>query len=386
MVIQCPHCQARFKLPRDKVKPGGTKVRCTKCRIVFIVTPPQDLPDAPVARPGEARDAADGLENSALGADFETDFGADFFSDGDEGDDFLRAQTAMEQDEDDFFGSGDSAFDDDDKLSWSEDAEDPFAVAEIEQDEDLPSAEDLFPATEDTPVAGPEDISQTEISLTLAPEEDIGSKKDSGLPEEGAFFEEASPRSALPAPVPPAERRRRFPWGRVWLLLLLLLVAGGVYSYHARDRLAASVESLLIRWQLAPVPPPRAGGLKPLNLSGFFVTNQREGRLFVIQGQVLNEGPEARAAIVVQGALYDRSGRQLARQSAFCGNPISQEQLRDWPMLRIADRMQNQFGEMLANLNLEPQKAIPFTLVFKGPAGEVAEFEVSVASSEAVIK
>jgi hypothetical protein len=41
---------------------------------------------------------------------------------------------------------------------------------------------------------------------------------------------------------------------------------------------------------------------------------------------------------------------------------------------------------MLANLNLEPQRDIPFTLVFNDLPGEVAEFEVVVETSEPVIK
>lgn len=44
MIIQCPACQTRFKLPGDKVKPGGIKVRCSKCKHIFPVTPPAPEP------------------------------------------------------------------------------------------------------------------------------------------------------------------------------------------------------------------------------------------------------------------------------------------------------------------------------------------------------
>lgn len=37
MVIQCPECRTRFKLADEKVKPGGVKVRCARCRHVFAV-------------------------------------------------------------------------------------------------------------------------------------------------------------------------------------------------------------------------------------------------------------------------------------------------------------------------------------------------------------
>lgn len=44
MVIECTECHARFKLADDKVKPGGTKVRCSKCKHIFTVMPPAPEP------------------------------------------------------------------------------------------------------------------------------------------------------------------------------------------------------------------------------------------------------------------------------------------------------------------------------------------------------
>lgn len=52
MVIECSQCHTRFRLAEEKVKPGGTKVRCSKCKTVFTVLPPQLEPDPePVAVP-----------------------------------------------------------------------------------------------------------------------------------------------------------------------------------------------------------------------------------------------------------------------------------------------------------------------------------------------
>jgi predicted Zn finger-like uncharacterized protein len=44
MIVQCEACQTRFRLADEKVKPGGTKVRCSKCKVVFTVTPPEPEP------------------------------------------------------------------------------------------------------------------------------------------------------------------------------------------------------------------------------------------------------------------------------------------------------------------------------------------------------
>ncbi|MGC9043406.1 MAG: zinc-ribbon domain-containing protein [Myxococcota bacterium] len=39
MIIKCDKCQTSFKLPDEKVKPEGTKVRCSKCKNIFTVYP-----------------------------------------------------------------------------------------------------------------------------------------------------------------------------------------------------------------------------------------------------------------------------------------------------------------------------------------------------------
>lgn len=44
MIITCEECQARFRLADEKLKAGGTKVRCSKCRHVFTVMPPEPEP------------------------------------------------------------------------------------------------------------------------------------------------------------------------------------------------------------------------------------------------------------------------------------------------------------------------------------------------------
>ena len=39
MIVNCPNCQAKFKLPDDKIGATGAKLRCSKCRQVFHIDP-----------------------------------------------------------------------------------------------------------------------------------------------------------------------------------------------------------------------------------------------------------------------------------------------------------------------------------------------------------
>lgn len=40
MVIECKGCSRKFNLNADRLKPDGSKVRCTRCGAIFIAVPP----------------------------------------------------------------------------------------------------------------------------------------------------------------------------------------------------------------------------------------------------------------------------------------------------------------------------------------------------------
>src|SRR5512133_3497775 len=62
MIIQCDHCSARFKMDDSKLANGPVKVRCAKCKEVFVVHPeepaaetvPSPSPEVPPFAGGES--------------------------------------------------------------------------------------------------------------------------------------------------------------------------------------------------------------------------------------------------------------------------------------------------------------------------------------------
>src|SRR5271166_4387798 len=42
MIVTCPQCQTRFRIPDEKVTAKGVKVRCTRCRHTFRVSRPAE--------------------------------------------------------------------------------------------------------------------------------------------------------------------------------------------------------------------------------------------------------------------------------------------------------------------------------------------------------
>jgi predicted Zn finger-like uncharacterized protein len=121
MVIQCSECQTRFKLADDKMKPGGIKVRCAKCKHVFSVGSPESEVE-PTSAAAVAAAAAGGF------AGLQQEDSAQDFSLGRQSPQATVAATASS---DDAFGLGDSA----EKAIWDdfslETSADPTPAAAI---------------------------------------------------------------------------------------------------------------------------------------------------------------------------------------------------------------------------------------------------------------
>jgi len=91
MVIQCDKCDTRFRLPDERLKPEGVKVRCSHCKEVFTVYPPaaEAAPAAPPKSPPPAPPEPE-PEPAAAGGDL--DFDAAFSEEGGASDDGVSSQ------------------------------------------------------------------------------------------------------------------------------------------------------------------------------------------------------------------------------------------------------------------------------------------------------
>ena len=64
MIVQCPHCETKYNVPEERLKPGGTRMRCSRCGNVFTAEPEAPLPPPRLETPAAPEDEADyGLED-----------------------------------------------------------------------------------------------------------------------------------------------------------------------------------------------------------------------------------------------------------------------------------------------------------------------------------
>lgn len=54
MIVRCQECQTRFKIPAEKLPPGGTLVRCSKCSSTFWLDPANPPPGTEIQAPPPA--------------------------------------------------------------------------------------------------------------------------------------------------------------------------------------------------------------------------------------------------------------------------------------------------------------------------------------------
>ncbi|GFE62229.1 DUF3426 domain-containing protein [Geobacter sp. AOG2] len=235
-------------------------------------------------------------------------------------------------------------------------ADEPFSLGEIDFGDELTSVavqqvnpEELKPAQE----------------LFFAPP--VEPQKGEGAAEEAATPPLSVPQEELP-PLSIISRRRQSPllMGLVTVLVVLVVAVVGYVGYSMLGAEKVAKDS---------------GRISVRGVNAVFVKNRVAGELVAISGEAVNEFSGPRAAIQVKGMIYGPAGQVLASKNAFCGNPLTKEQLAAMPLEKIEAAMANQFGDSLDNLEVPPGKAIPFVIVIAGPPADAKDYGVEPAGS-----
>ncbi len=395
MVISCPECSTRFRVDEGKIPAQGARIRCARCKHIFTVTPPAPEPETLIEEliPPEAENSVLADEPTQVDEPIlsektsptDDDFGFDDIDSSDIGsgakdelDPSAFDDDATVGDDDDFtfggdygnvsLGDGSDEIEEDEPFSFG----DPVPAA-TQQKSDLEQEQFSFTPTQQPTTEAPDPLADSF-------EEDPTLNDISMPPSEDAFLLEDTDTAA---PLQPSKSSSRSPVSVVLLFLLILtlviLAAGGFVMWKNGP---AGIERLISTLTGQTAGTKLKGDINLKNLQGSFITNRKDGELFVIHGIAVNNLNEAQAAIQVKGVIFDKDGNQLLQKTIFCGNPISESDLRKLPYSNIEEIMGNQFGESLANLNVTPNQAIPFTIVFRKLPKTLSEFVVEVAGSK----
>ena len=191
-------------------------------------------------------------------------------------------------------------------------------------------------------------------------------------------------------PLSIASRRRGAPIVSIVLIAIavLLVVAIGGIGFYAYQEGPSVLDKFglgfVADWFGMETKGENAISIR--NSSAKFVTNREAGELFVITGEAINNSNKMRASIQVKVVVFGSKGEVLVQRTAYCGNTLAEDQLTTFPMDKIEAAMNNQFGQSLANLGVEPGKTIPFMAVFKDLPLNAGEFGVEVVASTVASK
>jgi predicted Zn finger-like uncharacterized protein len=328
MIIVCPECSTKFNISSDRIPDGGAKVRCARCKHVFLAEKTLEQGLSPAE------------ESFSETTTEEDNFSYDKFQE-------LDSNTAS--DESFSFSSGDDV---EESFTFTGSAEEPVST----------------------------------IEKTVAASNEAETVSESAVTEN--FVDEATTAPEIPAEpefptqtIPEKKRGAASSIIRILLLLILgILIVGGVFVYmNGTDQLNQTIQRFFGQQSDQPV---QTGQITLEQLEGKFIQNEHNGEFFLIRGKAINNFKEARAAIQVKGVIFDQNGKPLLQKTVFCGNPINDEKLQSLSFLELEKIMGNQFGNDLSNMKVDSQQAIAFDIVFKDLPKNLSEFSVKVTSSK----
>lgn len=319
MIIECESCHSKYNLDEGLLKAGGSKVRCSVCKNVFIAYPPEELL---VEEPAEDMILEEGLDET-LSLESRPDF------------DEEEVEPAKE--------AGESNFD----LAFEE------AMEEVDVHKAVPSDE-LPPIDE-------------EEGITTA-------TADMRREEAAEGVEDTEP----PVPRVKKGRSRALPI----ILLILLLIFGGAAAvfYFAPDLIPDSIPFLRAS-KKQEVIDPGVARLSFKAVTGSFIQSQKAGQLFVIKGLVTNNYPKPRSFILLKGTILDDKGQVVKMKMAYAGNTFTEKQIKETPMEGLNQGLKIRAGRNRMNLNLQPGATIPFMIIIDKLPENVSEFTVEAVSS-----
>ncbi len=188
------------------------------------------------------------------------------------------------------------------------------------------------------------------------------------------------------ASVAPARTVRRGGVGRLllWIVVLLLLVAGGyvAYSFFPGKHIAGipklgelNIPYVSPLFQTSRQVDPGNLQIKTVGVTSRFVDNAKAGRLFVISGKVINRYPEPRRNIKIVGRLFAKGKKLVQTRNVMGGVVVSDLELSRLDAGQIAKRLSGRGPA------LKPGQSQPFMIVFSNLPDNLEEFTIEVAGS-----
>jgi len=204
-------------------------------------------------------------------------------------------------------------------------------------------------------------------------------------PPEESFFSQGE----APGEIPPEggyERpfRGRFLRWKLAVLGLVVILAAGASFYFFGDQVsrqffsfAKYAEEKAVSLKKVSLNLPflkkylglgdsREGYISLEKVKGYYLESNTLDKIFVIEGEAVNHWKESRSFIRVKGVLLDSRGNRVQEKEVYSGNILSEKDLKEMSKEAVDKSLSSQFGISFSNVNIQPNKTVPFMIVFMG--------------------
>ncbi|WP_027360981.1 DUF3426 domain-containing protein [Halodesulfovibrio aestuarii] len=229
----------------------------------------------------------------------------------------------------------------------------------------------IQPAEHNVEVESQEEISfseSPEMEETIAPEGNM----DALIGEEGTF-----------GLGEPKKKKKSGKGCLVFFLILLLLGGACAGAWYFAPELVNRFLPMKEKAQSGPVTVANdVSRISLKNISQYYITNEKIGQIFVIEGDAENRFGVPKELIKVEATLYDANNVAIVAKQQLAGSSVSLFQLQVLAKEELADALNNKVEILTNNTNVMPTKSVHFMVVFYDPPKGVAEFGVKVVEAK----
>lgn len=182
----------------------------------------------------------------------------------------------------------------------------------------------------------------------------------------------------------------------VGTVLLLLIVVGGIYALDPfgwrLESTATNASAAASGTASTPVTPtsdrsitdPEAlNNITLFDVKQYYANNNKlGGKLFIIEGSVVNNFPEPVDLIRVEASLMDKDKNVIVSNQQFCGISVSYFQLQVLTEKELTEALSNKLEVLSKNMNVQPGGKVPFIFVFRSVPPSVRAFGVKVIEAQ----
>uniref|UniRef100_A0A7C4EJU5 DUF3426 domain-containing protein n=1 Tax=Fundidesulfovibrio putealis TaxID=270496 RepID=A0A7C4EJU5_9BACT len=118
----------------------------------------------------------------------------------------------------------------------------------------------------------------------------------------------------------------------------------------------------------APAPQPAQSLLESIifeKYDHYFVDNDKAGKLFVIEGKLVNKSPSTLGQIKIEATLRDTAEAPLLNKTITAGPKANNFELRTMSMTDLENRLNSVQEVLLYNGAVKPGEDVPFMFVFQ---------------------